>query len=331
MTKAGVVPRRLRRSSAIIAVASAAYHQWTQRRDVARYPPPGVLVDVGGRRLHVEDHGGDGFPIVIETGAGTLARSWSEFLPRLQQLGHVITYDRPGYGWSDTASWRHSGVEVADDLAVALSALSVEQPCVVIGHSLGGLYARCFAVRHPDRTAGLVLVDSSHEDMLDRIQQTIGRGAIVAQAAMSIGMAAIPRGLFRAGIDTHILLATARMIMGGDTDEEVRLRSALYLTSAFRKASLAETLAIPATMAFLRRHRPLGALPLAVVTAAAPPAADRSLTARFRPAWIELQADLASLSSDSVHHTATSGGHFVYQDDPDTVEQAVKGVLARLP
>lgn len=321
-------PVRVRRSLAIAALASAAYHRWTQNRDEQRYLPPGVLVDVGGRKLHVEDHGGDGVPLVIETGAGTVSRSWMEFIPRLRKLGRVVTYDRAGYGWSDAASWRHSGMQVADDLATALRVVDIDQPCVVIGHSLGGLYARCFAIRHPDRTAALVLVDASHEDMLARIEETFGRRAVIAQAAMSLGMTVIPRGLFRAGIDAGVLRAVARSMMGGNDDDEVRLRSALYLSSGFRKGSLAETLAIPTTMDFLRRQRDLGSIPIAVVTAADPRTGESSLTARLRPAWVELQADMASLSTRSVHLTAATGGHFVYHDDPDIVEQAVKEVLA---
>jgi pimeloyl-ACP methyl ester carboxylesterase len=198
----------------------------------------------------------------------------------------------------------------------------------VIGHSLGGLYARCFATRYPDRVAGLVLVDATHEHLLDRIKETFGRGALAAQAAMSVGMAVVPRGLFRAGIDANVLLGAARSIMGGTSDEEVRLRAALYLTSGFRKASLAETIAIPETMAVLAAHRGVGSLPLAVVTAADPAADDRSVTARLRPAWVDLQRDLAERSTNSVHLFASKGGHFVYQDDPDIVEHAVKHVVA---
>jgi hypothetical protein len=80
-------------------------------------------------------------------------------------------------------------------------------------------------------------------------------------------------------------------------------------------------------MAFLRKHRSLGSTPLAVVTAADPSPEDRSLMDRLRPAWVQLQADLATLSTTSVHLTAARGGHFVYVDDPDTVIDALTQVI----
>ena len=42
-------------------------------------------------------------------------------------------------------------------------ALGIAGPVILVGHSMGGVYARAFAARHLDRVAGMVLVDSSHE------------------------------------------------------------------------------------------------------------------------------------------------------------------------
>src|SRR5947199_6082666 len=63
-----------------LAAADIAYQWRAERVDETRYPSPGRLVDIGGRRLHVIDHGGSGTPLVIETGAGTLALSWEPII-----------------------------------------------------------------------------------------------------------------------------------------------------------------------------------------------------------------------------------------------------------
>ncbi|HAA18575.1 MAG TPA: alpha/beta hydrolase, partial [Cytophagales bacterium] len=48
---------------------------------------------------------------------------------------------------------------VADRLVRILEYLEVEPPYLLVGHSLGGVYVRGFAVYYPEKLAGLVIVD----------------------------------------------------------------------------------------------------------------------------------------------------------------------------
>lgn len=310
--------------------ASAVAQKIGERTDLSRHPAPGEMIEVDrGRRIHVVEHGGSGTPIVVETGAGSLARTWDDFVPRIVDLGRVITYDRAGYGWSDPGGWPRDGLAVARDLRAVLEGIGAVEPAVLVGHSLGGLYVRCFAAEYPESTAGLVLVDSSHEDMLGRLGSEVGPGVVAAQIGAVLGLAAAPRGLARAAVRTGLARGLARSMVGGETADEVRLRTALYLRSGFRRASLAETAGVPATMRYLRTAPDLGSLPVAVVSAAEPDG-DSSMMARLRPTWMELQRDLAARSTDCLHLVAERGGHFVHQDDPDAVERGVRHVFARL-
>jgi len=196
---------------------------------------------------------------------------------------------------------------------------------------MGVIYARLFQRRHPEVVAGLVLVDSSHEEMLGRIRAEVGSWAVAAQVGMGLTMAAAPRSLGRLLIDTGLGRRPMARLVGGDSPAEQRRQAALYLTSAFRRAQVAELLAVPSSLAELQNgNRNLGSLPVAVVTAADPPTGSRSPMARFRPAWVAMQNDLASLSTRSTRLTATTGGHFVHLDDPKTVLAGLEWVLDRL-
>lgn len=311
-----------------LAAGGAVYQELSEARDRKRYPPPGQLVAVGGRRLHYRVTGSGSPTVVIETGAGTLARSWDAVADRLAEDATVVTYDRAGYGWSDGAGiGRRTGVDVADDLATLLEEARLDPPYVLVGHSLGGLYARAFAVQNPDATAGLVLVEATHEEVFDRLRARLGWKGVLMQAASLLLMSGVPRSWARIGIQTGLLRSMARSMMGGENDEEFRLHTALYLTGRFRWASLAERLGVPATAAYLRDHRHLGDLPIVVVTAAEPAPDSTAPTARFRDEWLEMQADLATLSTNAMHVIATTGSHFVYRDDPDTVCTAVTRVI----
>ena len=58
---------------------------------------------------------------------------------------------------------RTSG-EVIDELRALLHVAEVPAPYLMVGHSLGGLYARHYAQRYPGEVSGLVLLDPAHED-----------------------------------------------------------------------------------------------------------------------------------------------------------------------
>jgi pimeloyl-ACP methyl ester carboxylesterase len=82
----------------------------------------------------------------------------------------VVVYDRAGIGWSDPAG-RGWGTcdDRAEELRGLLDAAGIEPPYVLLAHSMGGIFARRFAVRYPDAVAGMVLVDSSHENQAGRL------------------------------------------------------------------------------------------------------------------------------------------------------------------
>ncbi|NET35427.1 MAG: alpha/beta hydrolase, partial [Cyanothece sp. SIO1E1] len=74
-------------------------------------------------------------------------------------LGPIITYDRPGVGQSEPVDEIPTIKNVADRLVRILEYLDLEPPYLLIGHSLGGVYVRGFAVYYPEMLAGLVIID----------------------------------------------------------------------------------------------------------------------------------------------------------------------------
>jgi pimeloyl-ACP methyl ester carboxylesterase len=130
------------------------------------------LVDVGGgRRLHVKCSGErrEGTPtVLLESGAGHGASVWERVQPEVSKFARVCAYDRAGLGTSDPAGAPRTVVALAEDLRAMLSNAKVSGPYVLVGHSLGGMLARVYASYYPSEVAGMVLVDSAHEDEPDR-------------------------------------------------------------------------------------------------------------------------------------------------------------------
>jgi hypothetical protein len=86
---------------ATVAIAGAVGQLWATRLDAERFPPPGVLVDVGGRRLHLRCEGRGQPTVILEASGFGNSHSYDTVLPRLAERTRVCAYDRAGMGWSD--------------------------------------------------------------------------------------------------------------------------------------------------------------------------------------------------------------------------------------
>lgn len=123
-------------------------------------------IDIGGYSLAVSCRGEGSPTIVLEAGYDSSGLdTWFDLMDPLGATSRVCTYDRAGTGVSDPRpKGTITSMSEADELHRLLEAASIQDPYVVVGHSYGGFIARLFAARYRDETAGLVLVDSSHED-----------------------------------------------------------------------------------------------------------------------------------------------------------------------
>jgi pimeloyl-ACP methyl ester carboxylesterase len=114
---------------------------------------------VNGVRVPYDDTGGPGVPLVLAHG---FLMDRTMFDPQVEALRsgfRVITWDQRGHGEADDAAEPYDYWDLAEDLAGLLDHLGLER-AVVGGMSQGGFISLRLALRHPDRVAGLVLIDS---------------------------------------------------------------------------------------------------------------------------------------------------------------------------
>ncbi len=118
------------------------------------------LLDLNGTQLHVLELGSSGPPVVCLHGLllGNLATWYFGVAPRLSESHRVILYDLRGHGRSAVPA---SGYDTATHVADLDALLHHEtEPVRLLGHSFGGLVALRWALQHPERCAGLLLVDT---------------------------------------------------------------------------------------------------------------------------------------------------------------------------
>ena len=301
----------------LLAGTGAMWQAIASRRDHRRFPPPGELVDVGGRRLHLNVAGEPtgGPTVVLEAGMASMSSNWAWVRAALARDGRVVSYDRAGLGWSDRGGGVMDAAASATDLHTALGVAGIGPPYVLAGHSYGGLVVRMFADQYPDEVVGLVLVDSSHPDQWANIPAS-RNGRVVA---MGNRVAAL---LARFGV-LRLIRAERPFVAGLPAREYAEMRA--YLARPHGWSAGADGL-----LAWGRRSRDqvnaardLRNLPLAVL----------SVTEQDRYAEVltRLQAQLATLSSNIRHVTVTGATHYTLvseQNHAGVVSTTISAVCA---
>ena len=144
--------------------------------------------DVHGEPAHMGRGGGknDRTLVLVHEMGGTLD-SWDTVIPGVSHARRVLRYDTRGAGLSEKIGGEVTWTQMADDLAGLLDAVGIGGKVSIAGIAVGAAIAAHFAVRHPDRTAALVLHGPATGVAADRRQATLDRAA----AAESGGMRAI--------------------------------------------------------------------------------------------------------------------------------------------
>src|SRR5208337_2484505 len=139
---------------ALSLLVGAVWEQIARRQVAAAYPPPGRLVDIGGRRIQIECRGAGSPTVVFENGLdyfGSLA--WLKVYGPVAEFTHACAYSRAGMVWSDDKPGPHDGLGVARDLHATLAAAGENGPFVMVGHSLGGPYISIYTGLYGDQVA----------------------------------------------------------------------------------------------------------------------------------------------------------------------------------
>lgn len=283
------------------------------QRAAREFPPPGRLVEIDGRRSHIQCVGEGSPTIVLESGLDDRGSwSWSLVQDDLAKFSRVCSYDRAGLLWSEPGRDPRDAETIGTELNALLTAASETPPYVMVGHSFGGLYMRVYDHLYPGEVAGFVFVDSSHPEQEQRFPQEVRER--VAEGASEPS----PRWLFR-------LLAPYRIITG----ERATPRTA-YWWRSFPEGVLPESEAAYATYEQARRTGSLGLRPVVVLTSGvAPvmPGVSAEGNAAMRQTLLDLHGELARLSSSSDHRIVEGSGHYIHRDRPEALVTAVKDVV----
>jgi pimeloyl-ACP methyl ester carboxylesterase len=295
---------------AFLAVGTA--HQWLAHTwDLRHNPPPGRLVDVGGYRMHINCIGHGSPTVILDSGLSDSSLSWYKVQPEVSHFATVCSYDRAGLGWSDSSPKARNSRVFVEELHSLLINAKVSPPYVLVGHSMGGLDVRVYAGRYRSEVAGVVLVDSTHPDLADRLPALKTALAIWERQLkhqeylMPLG---IPRLLGWCGSGPPEIRAEMRTVECSLS----RLRETLAECESIWNQSAVDA----------RKVTTLGDIPLVVLSE--DPAKNAP---EFLSVFEASQEELALLSSNSTRTVAYRSGHQIQKERPDVVVAAVQRVV----
>ena len=143
-----------------LVLASAAANLALESAERSSITPYGEKVQVSGGALNVYREGSDGSTIVLLSGLGTAAPAL-DFAPLIRALGgyKIVVVEGFGYGYSDTNAPARTLENITAELHEALSKLDIDEPYVLMGHSLAGFYTLHYANQYPDEVSAVVGID----------------------------------------------------------------------------------------------------------------------------------------------------------------------------
>jgi pimeloyl-ACP methyl ester carboxylesterase len=321
----------------LLVTLGFVYQTIGTRRDLRRFPPPGRLVDLGTHRLHLLESGQGGPAVVLEAGLMSTNLSWTNLQAELAKSYRVVSYDRAGLGWSGCGPMPRTADRIVDELHTLLKRAAVPPPYVLVGHSFGGLTMPLFAARFPDEVAGIVLVDpvvpaewnppSEHDRKLTTIGAKICRRAAFFS---KIGVIRLIAFLLSSGVK-KTAASLIRLISRGSPGESGTVSSPWFAALPSKEKEMAQVFWIQPKFAVTIASQ-LENLPASAVRVARCGVfCDKPvviLSARTAPEHRRREhVAIAQLLPSGQHVLAEQSNHWIMQEQPELVLQAITRVI----
>lgn len=271
---------------------------------------------------------GRGAPAVImDSGLGDGAWSWSQVQHGLAAKTRVCTFNRSGYGHSTLGTAARDTQAIVADIADMLKAGGVRGPYVMVGHSMASFDVRLFAMTHRKDVAGMVLVDPSGDWQFERMGKVAPRQLTSVDASL--------RFFNACGQDPRP--AVIEKLCAPAPHPELPAEVQDYLAKGFGKAYYQAQAGEEAAMAKIDNEQlvaartalgdhPLGDRPVVVLTRSEDPKASPEDAAAFK-IWIAMHDEMAALSSRGVNRMVDGASHHIQADRPQVVIDAINEVV----
>lgn len=293
------------------------------------HPPIGKLVNIGNHRLHIYSTGEGSPSVVFESGGASWSLDWNLVQTEVAKFTNACSYDRAGFGWSESGSNPRTSEQIVTELHTLLAKAEIKKPYILVGASFGGHTARLFAKRYPDEVVGIILLDARHETINSKMPPAWKKLEVTGKGMYQFMLLASRLGALNLLGKLMGEKAAPPIVMKLPPDIRIT-----YLEIGFQpryfQSNLDELAASGESDKQLSATGSLGNIPLTVIRHGIPDLFASMPIEQAKQAeiiWQELQAELAKLSSNSQMLVAEKSGHGIQIDQPGLVVDAIRQMV----
>lgn len=269
-------------------------------------------VQVGRHHLQVNCQGQGSPTVILDAGLGGSSLEWVFVAERLRTVTRVCSFDRAGYGGSEMGPMPRTSSRIVNELFLLLTEAGIDGPLIIAGHSFGGYNAQLFARRYAYRTAGVVLIDASHPDQVERFR------------APPLNLITAPSS--RYGIVQFKDPAPPHAELPPRIKKLIRNVAGRWKT---RRTLASEMLNFRDSGQQVKQEKPLTEIPLVVISRGRIEGQRNNKRELLEQRWLEMQSELAAASRHSAHLVAKKSGHHVHIEQPDVVSYGIGLLIKR--
>ena len=271
--------------------------------------PQGRYVMIDNYRLYFHCLGEGEPTILFDGGIADSSANWLQIASETAKTNRSCIFDRAGYGMSDPGPSPRITSTIVEELTYLLRKAKIPGPYVLVGHSFGGYTMQYFAQRFPDKTVGMILVESSHPDQVERLKE----------------------------LDEMPNADKKTLIKVPDEDLSKMSKQQRYwsLLNSNRKAIYAqmqELRSFPDSAHEVRQNwNNTLDVPLAVLTRGVTQLPNIPGKYSLETVWQEMQAELMLLSTNSWQVIVKNSGHSIHLEAPEVVVENIQRVIQQQP
>jgi len=277
---------------------------------------------VNGRRIHLFCTGQGSPTIVLEAGLGDDSMIWGKVQPVLSRETRVCSYDRAGFGWSDSRQGIRDSNAISSELHGLLKESGITGPIILMGHSIAGIHMREYEARYPEGVKGIVFLDGSTPLQDDRFPTSLRDEEKKYYEKM-------PWYKFLTIIGVARVRGQCSQVDPGFEEYAAWIKADSCNPRQFT-AIQAELAGIQRSGEETARLGPFGDLPILILsqdpdkqTEELPPALSRQVST----IWNGMQEDIKKLSTRSRRIIAKGSTHYIQVDRPELVDREVANFL----
>lgn len=288
----------------LILMTGFIYERIGEYIDTKKFPIVGEMVEVNNHKISVFSEGKGNSTVVFCSGH-TEPNSYTDFYPlynEISKYAKVVTYDRPGHGWSEVTDTPRDIDTIVKEMHEALEESGQRAPYILVGHSYASLQVIRFAQMYKNEVSGIVLIDGGNPEYYAENGLEISKCTAYSYKFLkSIGIARL--------VINHTNYYSKNLNLLPDNLQQTYLSmilTTMYNTNIIDEGNLARS---NAKTVLENGH--LGDLPMKI------------LTAPDDDVWNNSQSKLKEWSTNSEQIVVDGAGHAIYHTHPDVINNEI--------